>query len=128
MRLETAAPTRRRRISLTPLVDVVFLLMLFFVLAGRFEPLLELDLAGAGGGPAVADAPAASTVVVRLAADGARLAGTTTPLDDWLRAPDVPVGETRVLFSLAADATVDDLVSWSDRFRAAGFHRFAYLE
>ncbi len=128
MRLETAARARRRRISLTPLVDVVFLLMLFFVLAGRFEPLLELDLAGTGGGTAVPDAPAASTVVVRLAGDGARLAGIATPLADWLRAPDVPVGESRVLFSLADDVTVADLVGWIDRFRAAGFHRFAYLE
>lgn len=41
--------TRRRRISLTPMIDVVFLLLIFFMLAARFgiEDAIELDLAGA---------------------------------------------------------------------------------
>jgi len=46
------APARpRRRPSLTPMIDVVFLLLVFFMLAARFgqEGALELQITGAGG-------------------------------------------------------------------------------
>ncbi|MDF2232068.1 biopolymer transporter ExbD [Albimonas sp. CAU 1670] len=51
MQLDFAAP-RRRRISLTPMIDVVFLLLVFFMLAARFgtEGLLPVLAAGGGGG------------------------------------------------------------------------------
>jgi biopolymer transport protein ExbD len=41
----------RRKPSLTPMIDVVFLLLVFFMLASRFgtEAVLELPLAGRGG-------------------------------------------------------------------------------
>jgi biopolymer transport protein ExbD len=44
-------PRRRRKPSLTPMIDVVFLLLVFFMLASRFgtEAVLELPLAGRGG-------------------------------------------------------------------------------
>lgn len=45
-------PPARRRPSLTPMIDVVFLLLVFFMLAARFgiEGTLRLDLAGQGEG------------------------------------------------------------------------------
>ncbi len=46
------APARpRRRPSLTPMIDVVFLLLVFFMLAARFgeEGALDLRIAGTGG-------------------------------------------------------------------------------
>jgi biopolymer transport protein ExbD len=47
-----ASPRARRKPSLTPMIDVVFLLLVFFMLASRFgsESAFSLDLAG----PAVA--------------------------------------------------------------------------
>lgn len=41
----------RRKPSLTPMIDVVFLLLVFFMLASRFgtDVVLNLPLAGAGG-------------------------------------------------------------------------------
>ncbi|UWQ43557.1 biopolymer transporter ExbD (plasmid) [Leisingera aquaemixtae] len=41
----------RRKPSLTPMIDVVFLLLVFFMLASRFgtEAVLDLPLAGQGG-------------------------------------------------------------------------------
>ena len=51
MRLDPP-PTRYRRISLTPMIDVVFLLLVFFMLAARFgiEGALPVAPAGGGGG------------------------------------------------------------------------------
>ena len=45
-------PTRPRRPNLTPMIDVVFLLLVFFMLASRFgtDMILPLDLAGSGAG------------------------------------------------------------------------------
>jgi biopolymer transport protein ExbD len=46
------SPRPRRRISLTPMIDVVFLLLVFFMLAARFGPDQALPLVlGAGAGP-----------------------------------------------------------------------------
>ncbi len=46
-----AAPRPRRRPSLTPMIDVVFLLLVFFMLAARFgqDQAIPLTLGGSGG-------------------------------------------------------------------------------
>lgn len=51
--MQFAQPSRaRRRPSLTPMIDVVFLLLVFFMLASRFgaDAMLSLPLASNGGG------------------------------------------------------------------------------
>ena len=70
-----ASSQRRRRalVSLTPLIDVVFILLLFFMLASNFLDLHSIALdapTGAAGKPAV---EGALLVDVRL--DGVRFAG-----------------------------------------------------
>ncbi|MBO8087018.1 MAG: biopolymer transporter ExbD, partial [Marichromatium sp.] len=49
MRLDLARRVRRNPISLTPLIDVVFILLLFFMLASHFDQwrALALDARGA---------------------------------------------------------------------------------
>lgn len=66
-----AQPRRLRRPSLTPMIDVVFLLLVFFMLAARFgqDSGIALDLAGTGGSY---DGPPR---LVELAGDGLRLNG-----------------------------------------------------
>ena len=49
--------TRRRRMSLTPMIDVVFLLLVFFMLAARFGSEGALTLTGAPGGGAYEGPP-----------------------------------------------------------------------
>ncbi|MCB1872920.1 MAG: biopolymer transporter ExbD [Gammaproteobacteria bacterium] len=48
MRLELPATRKRRLVSMTPLIDVVFILLLFFMLASNFQQWrsMPLNLAG----------------------------------------------------------------------------------
>lgn len=68
MRLAVAAPARRIN-ALTPLIDIVFLLLVFLMLTTDFGRMLTLPLMGAGsGGVAV---PSASPLpVLELRGDG----------------------------------------------------------
>lgn len=49
--------TRRRRMSLTPMIDVVFLLLVFFMLAARFGSEGTLPLTAEAGGVAYEGPP-----------------------------------------------------------------------
>ncbi|MEO1283127.1 MAG: biopolymer transporter ExbD, partial [Pseudomonadota bacterium] len=49
MRLK-AQPQRKFPLSLTPLIDVVFLLLIFFMLASTFLKFSAMPIAGAKGG------------------------------------------------------------------------------
>jgi biopolymer transport protein ExbD len=72
-------PSRRVPIRLTPLIDVVFILLLFFMLTSRMEPvgLLQLDTpAPDAGGEASDDTPAR----LHLTKDGLEWNGE--PLDE----------------------------------------------
>ena len=60
MRIDAAAGRRRRPISVTSLIDVIFLLLLFFMLTSTFAKFAEVEITGgragrgaAGGTPAV---------------------------------------------------------------------------
>ncbi|GGO84825.1 hypothetical protein GCM10011348_31940 [Marinobacterium nitratireducens] len=48
MRLDLATGPRRRAISLTPLIDVVFILLLFFMLSSSFMQWRQIDLSTSG--------------------------------------------------------------------------------
>ena len=73
--------TRRRHIGLTPLIDVVFLLLLFFMLASSFEQFAEIELQAATAG--TADPLAGKPVFIRLHDDGRLdVDATDTPLAD----------------------------------------------
>lgn len=48
------APFRQRKLSLTSLIDVIFLLLLFFMLSSTFSQFSEVELSTAGAGRATA--------------------------------------------------------------------------
>jgi biopolymer transport protein ExbD len=50
-------PRRPRRPSLTPMIDVVFLLLVFFMLAARFGTDMQLPLVFSGGAAAEYEGP-----------------------------------------------------------------------
>ena len=102
------AALRRRKLSLTSLIDVIFLLLLFFMLSSTFSQFSEVELATAGAGRTTA--PDTRPVFVQLRADSLRvnarevgldaLAGALAPLMD---------GETRALVSAGDDVTAQRL-------------------
>lgn len=102
-----ASPSRRRRspISLTPLIDVVFILLVFFLLASTFLDWrsLSLDTSAASAATPSRDA----VFVIRVGSEELRLNGELIELAELIEQARVrqpaghvvsvqPVGETRV--------------------------------
>ncbi|MFN3133465.1 ExbD/TolR family protein [Roseibium sp.] len=78
MRVEPL-PKKHRAISLTPLVDVIFLLLLFFMLSSTFTQFGQLEIgapAAAGGSKALPKA------ILTVEPDRLRLNGTVVAQDD----------------------------------------------
>ena len=95
---------RRRRLSLTSLIDVIFLMLLFFMLSSTFARHGELPLAAAGSG-ATAEGP--PPLFLRLTADGVSLNGAAL---DLAALPDAVArhaedGGLRVIVALAGPVT-----------------------
>lgn len=121
----------RRRISLTPLVDVIFLLLMFFMLSSTFARFADLDVArqstspGASPLPPVAGLDDLRGAIVSVSADRrVRINGTETALDDIAATLDALHGRGARTAIIVADfdATVQDLVSVLER---AGGSRIA---
>jgi biopolymer transport protein ExbD len=94
---------------MTSLVDVIFLLLLFFMLTSTFTRFSELQLsASASGGTAVPDAP---PLFLRLGEVELSLNGTPVELQDL--STDIAArmeGPTRLLLSVDAEVTSQRLV------------------
>lgn len=119
------APRKTRRPSLTPMIDVVFLLLVFFMLAARFghETGLDLRLAGAGdysGPPRLVDVGPDS-----LALNGVAVTATALP-DALARLTEAP-GDTVVIRSRGG-ADLQRLVDVMTMLRGAGFTGLALVE
>lgn len=122
----------RRRIGgllLIPLVDVIFLLLTFFMLASSIDPfsLLTLDEYQSrrdGKGPSAAPAPQPAPDLVLAVAHGGVLAnGEPVALGDFPARAAALRGqglETVVVFT-RPDATVQDIVSVLDALKKAAF-------
>jgi biopolymer transport protein ExbD len=119
--LANRPPRRRPLISLTPLIDVVFILLIFFMLASSFLDWRSIAL------NAPARATAGSSVegafLVELRPDGLRLAGESLSLDQLTarigeRLAQRP--EQRVLVKPTAGVALQEAVSVLDRLIATG--------
>ena len=88
---------------MTSLIDVIFLLLLFFMLSSTFSKFSEIDLIAAGSSSAASsDRP---PLFLRLSPDGLSLNGaevTLTTLDDALT-PEADSDTPRVLIVALAD-------------------------
>ncbi|MEM1299718.1 MAG: biopolymer transporter ExbD [Pseudomonadota bacterium] len=120
-------PRRQRRPSLTPMIDVVFLLLVFFMLAARFglDNAIPLSPAMAGGGT-YEGAPRLITV----GRDAVRLNGSVVApedLTDKLVAL-MPSTDAIVVLRAEEDATLQELVDVMDRLSAAGIQRVVVAE
>lgn len=64
MRIDAAIGRRRRPISVTSLIDVIFLLLLFFMLTSTFARFAEVEITGGRAGQGAAGG--APDVIIRL--------------------------------------------------------------
>lgn len=108
---------RRRPVTLTPLIDIIFLLLLFFMLGSTFTRFAEVPLMNAVGG-AVQDP---SPVFLQLREDEVRLNGVTMPLDTIVTAIGELGGEATaaVLVTLSGEVTSQRLVDLLSELRSA---------
>lgn len=120
---------RRGRLSLTSLIDVIFLLLLFFMLSSTFSKFGDVELTVAGGS-ARTDFNDTALVFARLTADGLKINGRTTALDA-LPATIDPLrrnGDVRLLLSVGQDAQAQGLVDTLQVFNTLPNVKFAVLE
>lgn len=124
--MQFPAARRRRRPSLTPMIDVVFLLLVFFMLAARFgtDTQIALKTGGQGGewsGPPrlIALLPHAITLN-GLPTDLASLPQALAPL---MAAPSDPV-----ILRPADDIPLQQLVTVMDTLRDAGLSTLILAE
>ncbi|WP_339113637.1 biopolymer transporter ExbD [Thioclava sp. GXIMD2076] len=122
------APDRpRRKPDLTPMIDVVFLLLVFFMLASRFSQDVSLPLASASG---AASEWTGAPRLVDIGPEGVvKLNGVSRSFDDLLAELD-RLTETRAdpVILRAKEADLQDLVLVMDRLTAAGFSRLILVE
>ena len=116
----------RRRPNLTPMIDVVFLLLVFFMLVSRFgvDRALPLAVAGADGGwsgpPRLVDVTPGGVALNGVAVAPEALASALAPL---MRDQDDPI----VLRPRDA-ADLQTLVDVMDLLRAAGVSRLVLVD
>ena len=116
----------RRRPNLTPMIDVVFLLLVFFMLASRFGTEHALPLAAAGSGGGYSGPPR----LLELTGDGLTLNGVAIAPDALGGAlSQLMEGPDDVIVLRARDAvTLQGLVTVMDDLAAAGFTRLVLVE
>ncbi|MEZ5935166.1 MAG: biopolymer transporter ExbD [Alphaproteobacteria bacterium] len=123
-------PARRRSlVGLTPLIDVVFILLVFFMLASSFADWRTIRLkppvptAGGGG--------LAGAMLIEVDADGGlRLSGVPTTLEEIGARIEPLLGrrpDLRVVVKPAADTPLQPVVSLLDRLNAAGVTDMTFI-
>lgn len=120
---------RRSLISLTPLIDVVFILLLFFMLASSFVDLNSIVLDAPAGGSGARSVEGALLVDVRL--DGVRFAGRYVAMDELLQRVKIALADApdrRVLVRPAEQVRLQDTVRILDALSAAGVRRLSLME
>jgi biopolymer transport protein ExbD len=98
--------TARRKLSMTSLIDVIFLLLLFFMLSSTFSKFAELELSSASGGAVITSE--VKPLFLQLGNDSVRLNGeelTLLDLEPVLRRQPEKDTPTPLLISLKPEVT-----------------------
>lgn len=122
-------PRPRRRQNLTPMIDVIFLLLVFFMLAARFgqEVALPLQTATSDGTGSYSGPPR----LIDIAAQGAlRLNGQEVALEDLPArlAPLVSTSTDTIVLRPGQGTALQDLLRVMDGLRAAGLVSLVVVE
>ncbi|WP_068118971.1 ExbD/TolR family protein [Tropicimonas marinistellae] len=125
--MESLRPIRaRRRPSLTPMVDVVFLLLVFFMLASRFGTDRSLPLPLAGAGEGYSGPPR----LLEVAPDALFLNGVPTAVEDMPGRLE-SLTETRadtIILQGRDGTTLQRVVDVTQILNAAGFATLVLIE
>ncbi|MAZ88647.1 MAG: biopolymer transporter ExbD [Cellvibrionaceae bacterium] len=120
-------PTRRRaHISLTPLIDVVFILLLFFMLSSTFTPISALDLNPAIDGAGEISAEQKALLIEVMSHQQWRLEGREYAVNDEIllsKLSDAAIDDNVVVVQATTQASVQDLVSALSLLQARGITR-----
>ena len=111
---------------MTPMIDVVFLLLVFFMLASSFDRDVPIRISTAGGGSALTDPPR----LIDIALDSLRLNGLEVAIGDMAAALDRVVssrGDTIVLRPRES-ADLQRLVDVMSALSEQGFTALVLLE
>jgi biopolymer transport protein ExbD len=118
-------PSRKKnRISLTPLIDVVFLLLVFFMLASTFLRYTGFDLAGGRSG-AMRGADVGNLVIVRVMGGGnIDVNGSPAKLDELAGELQALMteGGLKVAVKTLDGANVQDVVNVIEKVRIKSVH------
>jgi len=121
-----ATPRRSRKPSLTPMIDVVFLLLVFFMLASQFGRDAAVRLSGAGAGAAYSGPPR----LIDIAPDGLTLNGLgidIAGLPEALIPLTQDPGDTVILRGKDG-ATLQRLLDVAQALQTAGFANLVVVE
>ncbi|MCP5418038.1 MAG: biopolymer transporter ExbD [Chromatiaceae bacterium] len=125
MQLELPQIRKKRLVGMTPLIDVIFILLLFFMLASNFQQwrVMPLDLAGRSDVPAVAD----QEFTIHVGRDGVLMLDGVPLLPEQLtlllttRVAAHPNPTARITTEISTD--LQSLVRVVDRIAAAGISK-----
>lgn len=119
------SPRPRRKPSLTPMIDVVFLLLVFFMLASRFGQEAQVPLVLGGSGQVYSGPPR----LIDVLPEGQRLNGVDRSMDDLLAdLAELTVRPTDTIILRARDgAELQHLVAVITVLRDAGYSAVAVL-
>lgn len=126
MRLETARAPRRSAISLTPLIDVVFILLLFFMLTSRFQHYQAMALNVPASDSIATSEPDITPMTLELQSDGrVSINGALVMYQNALRTSPIVKeaisSNLAVHVSTSADVTLSTLTRLMDQLSAMGF-------
>ncbi|WP_372803495.1 ExbD/TolR family protein [Paracoccus seriniphilus] len=117
-----------RRMSLTPMIDVVFLLLIFFMLSSRFG--MDAVLPIAGGAEGAASEWQGPPRLVDVAPDSISLNGVPTDPDELVAALQalMPEDGGAVVLRARDDADLQQMVDVMDRLSAGGLSNLILIE
>lgn len=123
------ARRRRTLIRLTPLIDVVFILLVFFMLATSFRDWRSVDLAAPAETSLAGDAMKGA-VLVEVRQDGLRLSAVPVSLEDLAERLEKRLAERpelRVLIKPAPGVVLQETVRVLDALSEAGISRLSLV-
>ena len=120
----TPPPRARRKPSLTPMIDVVFLLLVFFMLASRFgmDSVLPLPLA-AGGGEYTGPPRLIDVFPEKITLNGVETENVAQALEPLMETP-----ADMLILRGKEGANLQRIVSVTEGLRGAGFTSVVLVE